>query len=81
MVSCFKFSKKPLTALAFVIFFVIFFTAKYLSTRLDFPEASNEEKSLCLHSNSSVDEKIGAQFTTVINMPQTLGCYPQTLSF
>jgi hypothetical protein len=36
---------------------------------------------LCLHSNSSVDEKIGAQFTTVINMPQTLGCYPQTLSF
>ena len=59
------------------IFFVIsFFTAKYISTRLDFPEVvvTKQKEFVSLHGNSSVPmKKLEPNFTSfVINMPQTL---------
>ncbi len=74
----FKFSKKPLTVfgVCYIFFVISFFAAKYISTRLDFPEVvvTKQKEFVSLHGNSSVPmKKLEPNFTSfVINMPQTL---------
>jgi len=74
----FKFSKKPLTvfSVCYIFFVISFFAAKYISTRLDFPEVvvTKQKEFVSLHGNSSVPmKKLEPNFASfVINMPQTL---------
>ncbi len=73
-----KFFKKPLTVfgICYTFFVIFFFTAKYISTSLDFPEVvvTKQKEFVSLHGNSSVPMKrLEPNFTSfVINMPQTL---------
>jgi hypothetical protein len=74
----FKFFKKPLTAfgICYIFFVIFFFTAKYISASLDFPEVvvTKQKEFVSLHGNSSVPMKrLEPNFRSfVINMPQTL---------
>jgi hypothetical protein len=74
----FKFSRKPLTVfgICYIFFVIFFFTAKYISTSLDFPEVvvTKQKEFVSLHGISSVPmKKLEPNFTSfVINMPQTL---------
>ena len=74
----FKFFKSPLRVfgLCYVFFVIFFFTAKYLSSSLDFPEVvvTKQKEFVALHGNSSVPMKrLEPNFSSfVINMPQTL---------
>jgi len=74
----FKFFKKPLLVfcLCYIFFVIFFFTAKYLSSGLDFPEVvvTKQKEFVSLHGNSSVPMKrLEPNFSSfVINMPQTL---------
>jgi hypothetical protein len=74
----FKFFKRPLTVfgLCYIFFVIFFFTAKYLSNKLDFPEVvvTKQKEFVSLHGNSSVPmKKLEPTFSSfVINMPQTL---------
>jgi hypothetical protein len=74
----FKFYKKPLLVfgLCYVFFVIFFFTAKYISTNLDFPEVvvTKQKEFVSLHGNSSVPMKrLEPSFSSfVLNMPQTL---------
>ncbi|HWH61978.1 MAG TPA: hypothetical protein VNS50_01820, partial [Ginsengibacter sp.] len=74
----FKFFKKPLTVfgICYIFFVIFFFTAKYISTGLDFPEVvvTKQKEFVALHGNSSVPmKKLEPNFSSfVVNMPQTL---------
>ena len=74
----FKFFKKPLTVfgICYIFFVIFFFTAKYISTSLDFPEVvvTKQKEFVALHGNSSVPmKKLEPNFSSfVVNMPQTL---------
>jgi hypothetical protein len=73
-----KFFKKPLTVfgICYIFFVIFFFTAKYINTRLDFPEVvvTKQKEFVALHGNSSVPmKKLEPNFSSfVANMPQTL---------
>src|SRR5262249_23061143 len=73
-----RFIKKPLTVfgICYIFFVVFFFTAKYISPSLDFPEVvvTKKKEFVSLHGNSSVPmKKLEPNFGIfVINMPQTL---------
>ena len=73
-----KFFKKPLTVfgICYIFFVIFFFTAKYISTSLDFPEVvvTKQKEFVALHGNSSVPmKKLEPNFSSfVVNMPQTL---------
>ena len=74
----FKFFKKPLTVfgICYIFFVIFFFTAKYITSSLDFPEVvvTKQKEFVSLLGNSSVPmKKLEPNFTSfVINMPQTL---------
>jgi hypothetical protein len=74
----FKFFKKPLTVfgICYIFFVIFFFTAKYITTSLDFPEVvvTKQKEFVSILGNSSVPmKKLEPNFTSfVINMPQTL---------
>jgi len=74
----FRFFKKPLLVfgICYVFFVIFFFTAKYISTNLDFPQVvvTKQKEFVSLHGNSSVPmKKLEPNFRSfVINMPQTL---------
>ena len=73
-----KFFKKPLTVfgICYIFFVIFFFTAKYISNSLDFPEVvvTKQKEFVALHGNSSVPmKKLEPNFSSfVVNMPQTL---------
>jgi len=74
----FKFFKKPLTVfgICYIFFVIFFFTAKYITSSLDFPEVvvTKQKEFVSILGNSSVPmKKLEPNFTSfVINMPQTL---------
>ena len=62
--------------ICYIFFVIFFFTAKYISTSLDFPEVvvTKQKEFVALHGNSSVPmKKLEPNFSSfVVNMPQTL---------
>jgi len=74
----FKLFKKPLLVfgICYVFFVIFFFTAKYISIGLNFPEVvvTKQKEFVSLHGNSSVPMKrLEPSFSSFVsNMPQTL---------
>jgi hypothetical protein len=73
-----KFFKKPLTAfgICYIFFVIFFFTAKYVSSALDFPQVvvDKQKSFVALHGNTSVPmKKLEPDFSSFIfNTPQTI---------
>ena len=74
----FKLFKKPLLVfgICYVFFVIFFFTAKYISIGLNFPEVvvTKQKEFVSLHGNSSVPmRRLEPSFSSFVsNMPQTL---------
>lgn len=73
-----KFFKKPLTVfgICYIFFVILFFTAKYITPALDFPQVvvDKQKSFVALHGNSSVPMKeLEPDFSSfIINTPQTI---------
>jgi len=73
-----KFSRKPLAVFAacYTCFVILFFTAKFLTPNLDFPQAvvTKQKEFVALHGNSSVPmQKLEPNFSSfIINTPQAV---------
>ena len=74
----YKLSKRPLTvfAVCYACFVIVFFTAKFLNSNLDFPQTvvTKQKEFVALHGNSSVPmQKLEPTFSSfIINTPQAV---------
>lgn len=73
-----RLSRKPLTVfgICYVCFVVVFFTAKFLNSNLDFPQTvvTKQKEFVALHGNSSVPmQKLEPTFSSfIVNTPQAV---------